>query len=97
MPSKDAPSDVMVQGFVTPEGKKILLVNKANSEKTLKLASELEGAASLTVDEQTGDEEPRAASIDGEELTMAPFAVTVLKLKQRNAATSRTGAAWVDY
>jgi hypothetical protein len=80
-PSKDSPSDVMVQGFVTPEGKKILLVNKANSEKTLKLASELNGAASLTVDEATGDEEPRAATVDGEELKMAPFAVTVLKLR----------------
>jgi hypothetical protein len=80
-PSKDGPSDVMVQGFVTPEGKKILLVNKANSEKTVKLASELNGSASLTVDEATGDEEPRAATVDGEELKMAPFAVTVLKLK----------------
>jgi len=26
-------SDVVVQGFITPQGKKVLLVNKTNSEK----------------------------------------------------------------
>jgi len=39
------------------------------------------GASSLTVDESTGDDEPRSATVAGDQLTMAPFAVTVLKLK----------------
>jgi hypothetical protein len=69
---------VMIQGFITPEGKKVLLVNKTNSERTIMLSSELQNAASLTVDEATGDDEPRAGKVDGTELKLAPFAVTVL-------------------
>jgi hypothetical protein len=69
---------VMVQGFITPQGRKILLVNRTNSEKTVALASDLQNAATLTVDEETGDEAPRAAKAEGSELKLAPFAVTVL-------------------
>ncbi len=77
-PQEDGSSDVLVQGFVTPQGKKVLLVNKANSEKTVKVSSELENAASLTVDEATGDEEPRSGKVNGAEIKLAPFAVCVL-------------------
>jgi hypothetical protein len=81
-PAKDgAPSGVMVQGFITPQGKKVLLVNKTNSEKTVKLSSELQNASSLTVDEKTGDDEPRAGKAGGADLTLAPFAVTVLSVQ----------------
>ncbi len=80
-PAKDgAPSDVMVQGFVTAQGKKVLLVNKTNREKTVKLSSELQNASSLTVDEKTGDDEPRAGKAGGADLTLAPFAVMVLSI-----------------
>jgi hypothetical protein len=71
----------VIQGFVTPQGKKVLLVNKTNSEKTVKLTDELRGATSLTVDEDTGDEAPRAGEVAGNELKLAPFAVTVLTAK----------------
>jgi len=83
-PEKDSagPNDVMIQGFVTPQGKKVLLVNKANSERTVKLSPELRDATSLTVDEDTGDEAPRAGAASGNELKLAPFAVTVLTVKQ---------------
>jgi hypothetical protein len=67
-----------VQGFVTPQGKKILLANKSNSERTVALPSDLQHAASLTVDEDTGDEAPRAGKVEGSELKLAPFAVVVL-------------------
>jgi hypothetical protein len=77
----DEPAGVTEQGFITPEGKKILLVNKTNSEKTVKVAADLAGAASLTVDDETGDEEPRSGTVQGDEIKLAPFAVTVLKLK----------------
>jgi hypothetical protein len=81
-PAKDgAPSDVMVQGFITPQGKKVLLVNKTNRERTVKLSSELQNASSLTVDEGTGDDEPRAGKAGGADLTLAPFAVTVLRIQ----------------
>jgi len=71
-------SDVLVQGFITPQGKKVLLVNKTNSEKTLTLGSDLQNASSLTVDETTGDDAPRAATAEGNELKLAPFAVSIL-------------------
>jgi hypothetical protein len=74
------PSDVVIQGFITPQGKKVLFVNKTNTEKTLKLSAELANGTTLTVDEKTGDEAPRAGKADGAELKLAPFAVTVLQL-----------------
>jgi Glycosyl hydrolases family 39 len=77
----DAPSDVVVQGFITPQGKKVLLVNKANSEKTVTLASEMQNASTLTVDEDSGDEAPRAGKANGDKFKLAPFAVTVLSVQ----------------
>jgi hypothetical protein len=71
-------ADVEIQGFITPQGKKVLLVNKTNTDKTVTLTPEFHNAASLTVDEATGDEQPRAATVNGAELKMAPFAVTIL-------------------
>ena len=58
--SSDGPSEVIVQGFITPQGKKVLLVNRANSKKTVELGADILGADSLTVDEEMGDAEPRA-------------------------------------
>jgi hypothetical protein len=72
------PSDVLIQGFLTPQGKRILVVNKTNTQKTVKFGSELQNASSLTVDEATGDNEPRGDKVEDGELKMAPFAVTVL-------------------
>jgi len=75
-----ASPDVEVQGFITPLGKKVLFVNKTNTEKTVKLQADLANGATLTVDDQTGDEAPRAGKADGAELKLAPFAVTVLQV-----------------
>ena len=72
---------VAYQGFSTPDGKKILLANKTNSEKMVKLPAGFEDAASLTVDEDTGDGEPRVGKTSGTELKLTPFAVTVLQAK----------------
>ena len=71
-------SDVVIQGFITPLGKKVLLVNKTNNEKTFQLPSDLQSASTLTVDEETGDNPPRAGKVEGAELKLAPFAVSVL-------------------
>ncbi len=81
-PAKDGdPSDVTVQGFITPQGKKVLLVNRTNKEKTVTLSPELQNASSLTVDEATGDEAPRAGKAEGANFKLAPFAVTVLSVQ----------------
>jgi hypothetical protein len=74
-------SDVEIQGFVTPQGKKVLLVNKTNTEKTMTLSSDLGGASTLTVDDATGDNPPRAGKADGADLKLAPFAVMVLSMQ----------------
>ncbi|HEY1895679.1 MAG TPA: glycosyl hydrolase family 39 [Terracidiphilus sp.] len=81
-PSKEGdPSDVTVQGFITPQGKRVLLVNRTNREKTVTLSQELQNASSLTVDEATGDEAPRAGKAEGANFKLAPFAVTVLSVQ----------------
>lgn len=75
------PSNMEIQGFVTPEGKKVLLVNKTNSDKTVNLSPELGNASYSTVDEATGDNEPRSGTVEGSQLKLAPFGVTVLKAR----------------
>ena len=72
-------SDLEIQGFITPQGKKVLFVNKTNNDKTVTLSAELANGTTLTVDEQTGDEAPRAGKAEGTVLNLAPFAVTVLQ------------------
>ena len=59
-----------------------MLVNKTNSARTVKLSEDLRDAASQTVDEDTGDEAPRTGAAAGDELMLAPFAVTILTAKQ---------------
>jgi hypothetical protein len=68
-----------VQGFVTPHGRKILLVNRTNREETVTLPAGFEHAQFATVDEATGDDPPRTGGVTGSNLTLAPFAVTVVK------------------
>ena len=81
-PAKESePNDVIVQGFVTRGGRKVLLVNKTNLDKTVVLSSELQSATSLTVDEVTGDDAPRAGKVAGATLTLSPFAVSVLTVQ----------------
>jgi hypothetical protein len=74
-------NEVMVQGFITPAGKKVLLVNKTNEDKTVTLSDDMQNASSLTVDEAVGDGEPRTEVVSGQSLKMAPFAVTLLAVR----------------
>ena len=76
-----SPSNVTVQGFITPQGKKVLLVNRTNGESTVSLSQDLQNASTLTVDENTGDEAPRAGKAEGANLRLAPFAVAVLSVQ----------------
>ena len=69
------------QGFVTPHGRKVLLINKTNGPETVSVPGDFSGAAFSVVDEATGDGAPRAGTVDGTTLTLAPFAVMVLTLR----------------
>jgi len=73
--------DLAMQGFVTPEGKKALLVNKTNREATVELPLAWQHALLSTVDEDTGDQAARIATASGNQLKLAPFAVAVLKVQ----------------
>jgi hypothetical protein len=77
--ASDGEGGPLVQGFVTAEGRKILLVNKSNDEERVTAPADFANAAFATVDEATGDDAPRTGKLSGTELTLAPFAVTVLK------------------
>lgn len=68
----------VAQAFLTPSGRMLLVVNRANDEKVITVPAEFAGAAFATVDESTGDEPPHIGNIAGSNLTLAPFAVTVL-------------------
>jgi hypothetical protein len=78
-PSGDDEGQPYVQGFVTPQGRRILLVNRSNAEETTTVPAGFEHAQFATVDEATGDDAPRTGTLSGPQLTLAPFAVTVLK------------------
>jgi hypothetical protein len=71
--------EVAIQGFIARTGRKVLFVNKTNTEKTVKLQPELANGATWTVDEASGEDAPRAGKADGAVLKLAPFAVTVLQ------------------
>lgn len=78
---KEQSRDVLIQGFITPSGHEVLLVNKSNREVTVSLSPELRHASALTVDEMTGDGAPRTEEMNGLDLKLAPFAVSILSAK----------------
>lgn len=69
----------LAQAFATPHGRRILLVNKSNGEETVTVPADFAHAEFATVDAETGDDPPRTGTLSGTGLTLAPFAVTVLK------------------
>jgi hypothetical protein len=72
-------SDTAVQGFMTPQGRKILLVNKRNRESTVYFPDEIKAAALASVNpSQSGI--VRSTGWSGRSLVLPPFAVTVLTL-----------------
>jgi hypothetical protein len=69
-------ADIGAQGFITPSGKKLLLLNKRNRSIDLTLP---EGASQLLiVDEASGEGPARTQKPEGNHLTLAPFAVAII-------------------
>ncbi len=69
---------VTAQGFVTPTGRKLLLVNKRNRVAEIQLPNSGTIATISTVDESTGDGPPLESKATGARLKLVPFAVTVV-------------------
>ncbi|HEY4062134.1 MAG TPA: glycosyl hydrolase family 39 [Puia sp.] len=75
----DDDESVAAQGFVTAGGKKILLINKRNSNCTVRLPDAFKGGKITSVDTSTGDSAPVTAGVDPLGLVeLKPFSVTVV-------------------
>ena len=72
---------IVAQGFLTKNGKKLLLINKRNIEVPLQLPAEVKDAWISYVDETTQENPPFKVQLVGDNLTLKPFSVMVLKLK----------------
>ncbi len=69
--------DLEAQAFVTPEGRKLLLINKHDHALDLSLP-DADRASALAVDVETGDGPARSVKPDGGKIHLEPFAVTVV-------------------
>ncbi len=65
--------DVFAQGFATPSGRSLLLVNRRNTPETVTLPAP--GAVLETVDGATGEDAPRSETLGSATVRLAPFAV----------------------
>ena len=74
----DTSAGVTAQAFETPTGRKLLLVNQRNRSTEVTLPRNPGNAESSTVDEASGEGEPRTAAVTGSAIQLAPFAVTVV-------------------
>ncbi len=72
--------DLDLQAFQTSTGRKLLLINKRNSPRTVTLPAEANGASLEAVDLSTGEYPPRTEKLTGASVTLAPFEVAVVHL-----------------
>jgi len=70
--------EMAAQAFVTPRGKKLLLINKRDKEMVLDLPAEAKGANVSYVDGGTGDNPIGNKQLVNTTLTVKPFAVAVI-------------------
>lgn len=78
-PEIDHNHPVLAQGYQTPQGRRILIINTSDESQTVEAPSGFANASLETVDEATGDGAPRTGTLDGRTLVLSPFAVTVLR------------------
>lgn len=71
-------NSLMVQAFVTKQGRKLLVVNKRNREQTVTLPDEAAGSQVSLVAPSTGDKAPRTETLSGHTMTLQPFEVAVV-------------------
>jgi hypothetical protein len=69
--------EVEAQGFTTPTGRKILMINRRNSAIAVDLPDGVAWSTLETVDDATGDDAPRKTALQGRALQLNPFAVAV--------------------
>lgn len=74
-------SQVMAQAFITPKGKKLLLINKRNEEVKMELPDGIKNAEMFSVDRASNENPPVQNHVTGNSITLEPFAVTVIDIK----------------
>lgn len=75
--TKISTKDLSAQAFITPAGRKILLVNKRNREQVVAIPNPTNLKAQ-TVDPVSGEGPARAVELENGSIRLAPFAVTVI-------------------
>ena len=71
-------TDITAQGFLTPSGKKMLVINKRNRSVDVELPEGTAKCGAATVDEATGDGPARTYQLKGTAFKASPFSVTVI-------------------
>ena len=74
--TKSEGGDISAQGFSTPSGNKLLLLNKRNRNVAVSLPAGAKEAR--IVDEASGEDSAREEKVEGGHLTLSPFAVAVV-------------------
>ncbi len=73
--------DVAAQAYRTRAGRKLLLVNKENAAITLNLPPGAAGARMDFVAPATGENPPQRTFLSETQVTLAPFAVAVVRFE----------------
>lgn len=76
-------SSLTAQAFVTPQGRKLLLVNKRDRDAEIALPGTPGPIDLSTVDEASGEQAARTSRQTASTIKLAPFAVTVVSWPQR--------------
>jgi hypothetical protein len=80
--TKSNTSQVLSQAFITNKGKKLLLINKRDNEIQLELPIGTKDAQMFSVDGISYENPPMQNQISGTLVTLQPFAVAVIDLKE---------------
>jgi len=70
---------IFAQAYLTPSGRRILLINKKDSKQTVKIPGVI-GATIQTIDETTGNSPASESTLDSETLIMNAFSTSVISL-----------------
>ena len=72
--------DYAAQAYITPKGKKVLMLNKRKFPVNIKLPANFKGATLTTVDETSGEGPAKTSVITTDVIEMLPSAVSVITL-----------------
>jgi len=78
MNTRSTVPEVSAQGFTTASGKKLLLINKRNRPIDIQIADVPAGAKLYQVDPSTGDNPPSVTKLTSTQVSLKPFAVSVV-------------------